>query len=656
MLVGLARLRLRTLRVRLIVFGLAIQVIVTLALLAGFNYAVRVSLAESVAASAQQTAEMLNLALSSFLAQGRTRASREYFDDMLREPRGDLQYVAIRHDDGRTLMKAGRMPAGAWPTPSTDVHVGLAEGTYHVRQKIQLANNDIGELQFGINTELVQRLRTRILVVTLAVSLLASFLAALLLVLGSHRINRRLHGLVAASDAVAAGNFQVRAQAAGDDELSVLARRFNAMAERIAGQMQVLEESRAKFFAIFNAASVPMSLSRQEGDTFVLDDVNRAWQEQFGLTREQALGRDGVQLRLYRDVAERQALVEQAVAEGFACRELWLRRSDGMDALCQVALTRVYLAAGMHLIFAINDITSLRRYEQELRELNLDLERRVAERTAELADKNARLKEALESLQNAQEVLIQSEKLSSLGSVVAAVAHELNTPIGNSRTVATSLLEFTRQLEARFATGLARSDLMTYLEKARQCSELIDRNLERAGDLIYAFKEVAVDRASSQRRKFDLKTVIDEVLDTFLPTLKHSPYRFEIELPDGVACDSYPGPLGQVLINMVNNAVVHGFGGREHGVVRVQAETLPGDWIRLTISDDGAGIAPQDLPRIFDPFFTTRLGQGGSGLGLNIVHNIVTGLMGGRIGVESRVGEGCRFVVEFPRQAPAEQG
>jgi signal transduction histidine kinase len=211
-----------------------------------------------------------------------------------------------------------------------------------------------------------------------------------------------------------------------------------------------------------------------------------------------------------------------------------------------------------------------------------------------------------------------------LGALVAGVAHEMNTPIGNGLMAVSTLAQRTRELQAMLNTGLRRSDFERFLAQVETAADISTRNLGRAAELISSFKRVAVDQTSSQRRVFDLAEVVHEIVLTLQPTLKHTPYQVMTDVSAGLVLDSYPGPLGQVLSNLVQNAVVHAFGDRPEGRIDITAQAA-GDAFVLTVADDGEGIAPEHLEKVFDPFFTTRLGQGGSGLGLHIVHNVVTG-------------------------------
>lgn len=279
------------------------------------------------------------------------------------------------------------------------------------------------------------------------------------------------------------------------------------------------------------------------------------------------------------------------------------------------------------------------------------LETRVSERTSQLQQANETLHGALDQLQATQDNLIQSEKLAALGALVAGVAHELNTPIGNGLTVSSSMNDACKRLQQQMEQGLTRSALTDYVADMEEGTRMMCRNLEKASELVRGFKQVAVDRTSANRRTFSLLALLQETRLTASPIFKRTPYKVDIELAEDVQLDSYPGPLGQVVTNLLNNAVIHGFDGRDHGQVLITGQRLR-QGVELTVIDDGHGIALENQAKIFDPFFTTKLGAGGNGLGMHIVHNIVTGVLGGKITLKSEPGRGTQFTLFLPLVAP----
>jgi len=258
------------------------------------------------------------------------------------------------------------------------------------------------------------------------------------------------------------------------------------------------------------------------------------------------------------------------------------------------------------------DITPQVEARAALSKLNDELESRVTARTAELKKANDDLAAAMEKLQLAQDELIRSEKLKALGNIVAVVAHELNTPIGNSLTVASTLREKTRYVNQLFADGgLRKSSLSEYLSDADEGTAILIRALNRSSDLVNNFKHVAVDQTTDQRRPFDLHDVIVDVAAVLSPMLRMTPYRFNFDVPNGILMDSYPGPLEQVVTNLITNSLAHAFEDKDQGEMFLSARQLDEKTVQLIFSDDGVGIETDHLSRIFDPFYTTKLGRGG---------------------------------------------
>jgi PAS domain S-box-containing protein len=347
-----------------------------------------------------------------------------------------------------------------------------------------------------------------------------------------------------------------------------------------------------------------------------------------------------------------ETFVALAQRDGIETREWTYLRRDGQALAVSLSVTHVRGRDGQPLGYlgVARDISAQREAERQSRELQAELEHRVSHRTAEL-------REALAHLHRAQDELLRSEKLAALGSLVAGVAHELNTPLGNCLTTASTLDERTRETQQAFAEGqIRRSSLSSYLNDASAATAILLRGLGTANELVTHFKQLSVDQTSVQRRHFRLDAVVSDVLSLMRARWKTTPYRIRTDIPEDLELDGYPGPLSQVLSNLMLNALLHAFEGRDSGELSIRARTLDAQQFELEVADDGLGMSEEVRRRAFDPFFTTKMGRGGTGLGLNIVYNIVTDILGGHVELHSEPGRGSRFVFRLPRVAPELKG
>lgn len=294
--------------------------------------------------------------------------------------------------------------------------------------------------------------------------------------------------------------------------------------------------------------------------------------------------------------------------------------------------------------------------ESELRDHRDKLEATVHDRTEQLRQEISNhevaannLRDANNRLKQTQAELVQSEKMASLGGLVAGVAHEINTPIGVSLTAISVLEEDTVTLISRFQSGdLKKSDLTEFSETASTSARIISANLKRAADLIKSFKQVAVDQSSQDKRRFQMAPYLDEILMTLQPSLKQHNHTITVTCDPELGLDSYPGALAQVITNLIMNSLIHGFEGVENGKINITILDTETD-VQIVYADDGCGMDDETRNRVFDPFFTTKRGSGGSGLGMNIVFNLITQTLGGSIQCESSPGKGSSFIFTVSR-------
>jgi len=253
----------------------------------------------------------------------------------------------------------------------------------------------------------------------------------------------------------------------------------------------------------------------------------------------------------------------------------------------------------------------------------------VAERTRELEATVGQLKKT-------QAELIERERLASLSRTVAGLAREINTPLGVSLTVTSVLDRQREQLREKVATGaLKRSELERFVRDLDEGGELPQQSLAHTADVVGNFKRVAMDHGSAQRRGFELGRALEDLIETLRPMLLASRHELVMRCPEGIFMDSYLASLAQVLTNLVSNAVQHGFEGMQQGRIELRVEPSGTDRVSIFFSDNGRGIAAELQKHIFAPFVSARKGKGSAGLGLHIVHNIVTGLLGGSVSVHS---------------------
>lgn len=285
---------------------------------------------------------------------------------------------------------------------------------------------------------------------------------------------------------------------------------------------------------------------------------------------------------------------------------------------------------------------------EALQEANDHLELRVLERTASLHSANEELSTLLDQLRETQQQLVESEKMSSLGGLVAGVAHEINTPIGICLTAATSLLDDLQLLKQSYNAGkMTEMDFKSFLTLAEESLQMLVSNNQRASRLIQSFKQVAVDQSSEDKRHFLLKPYIQEILFSLQPKFKKTQHRLEIHCDEDIELESYPGAFSQVITNLVMNSLIHGFEHKTEGMISIEAHRED-DQVCILYRDNGCGMSLEAVERVFDPFFTTKRGGGGSGLGCHLVYNLVTQQLNGYIHCSSELGQGVVFIIRIP--------
>ena len=289
-----------------------------------------------------------------------------------------------------------------------------------------------------------------------------------------------------------------------------------------------------------------------------------------------------------------------------------------------------------------------KKVQLQLEQLNEELEQRVQYRTATLKHTNDRLASALEELTETKDKLVESEKMAALGELVAGVAHEINTPVGNSLTSASFLQDLSTDLAKRAVKGDLQADqIRSYSADVSEATEMITTNLHRASKLISSFKQIAVDQSNELTQHFNIRENLEETLNTMATELRQANCKVLVNCDKTLEIVSFPASFVQIYNNLIMNSILHGFEGRDSGTIKIDIEKK-NEQLLIHYSDDGRGIPEQIKHRIFNPFVTSKRGSGGSGLGTHLIYNLITQLLKGSISCESEHRQGAKFEIRIP--------
>ncbi len=482
--------------------------------------------------------------------------------------------------------------------------------------------------------------------------LLTALLAGILIALIVARViggvsSRRFQAYTRLAEAMTTGHYDVKPAHSAITEVDALGRDIWNAGQQINSREQALKTKEQRYRALVEQS--PVAVIEWDENLKVIA-WNKVAENILGFLEKDSFGSVLGFMAQEENQQQLSALAARFEIEESFVDENYFQTEQGDRVTCRSfnAVIRDDEGQLLGYLSLIEDITEQNRIEQEIKTLNSELEQRVNDRTNALSNTNDHLKTALKNLKRTQTELVRADKLAALGGMVAGVSHELNTPIGNALMAITTLQQQTRQFSDEYhSVGVKRSSFESYLNHCQESEQLVAKNLNRAAELVTSFKQVAVDQTSSQMRQFELKQQVDEVLLTLKPVMNKSTATLKSSIPEGLLLNSYPGPLGQVITNLITNALIHGLEGKPDGVISISAEEVDKRSVQIIVEDNGWGIPAENLDKVFEPFFSTRLGDGGTGLGLHIVHNIVTEALKGSIELGSNE-EGTRFVVTIP--------
>ena len=567
-----------------------------------------------------------------------------------------MQYVEVKEVMGDSAVKL--------------VSLGTERENYDISREFNLTYQGevVGKLFVASTLEMIyHRLWEKSLLIMASQTVKTLVVSFCILLIFYYKVVRHLNRIANYTEQLKPGNLNIPLQLEGrqsgnlqPDELDLLAVSINRMrislSDELDARQQVsekLKQERDFSTTLINSSNLIICCL----DTNLqIVTVNPAAVLLTGYVQEELQGASW--LERFVSTPERDHLSNELTDAGILeNREVTTQDQQGRELILQWNFVPFYEGADLKYRIAFGyDITPLKRVEREIIRLNEQLEAKVEQRTHSLKESNDQLGMAYDNLKMAQQSLVESEKMASLGSLVAGVAHEINTPVGISVTAASFLQERIRDFHQKIdEKQLSRSYLTELIHSLDESSQLLQNNLRRASDLISSFKQVAVDQSSQAHYKFNVADNLHQVAVSLGHQLRKSQSEMSIECDPELNIYSYPGSFAQIYSNLILNSIRHGFDewqGERKIIIQVTRHDTE---LLIDYRDTGKGIDPQILPRIFDPFVTSKRGQGGSGLGTHIVYNLIVQLMHGRITCESKPDQGARFQIRLPLEAaPAE--
>jgi len=459
------------------------------------------------------------------------------------------------------------------------------------------------------------------------------FLFVLIFIILEKWIRRPIVTIAKAIEAEGKEEDGIGIQYSGLQEIDVLVDAFKAMQEQIKQRQQLI------ISILDNAGEVIFSVN----DGGIIQLFNKAASKTFGYSSEEAIGENVSILMPNSSRTHDGANFAKALDN---TREVTAIRKNNHQFQAEVTTNELFIGNEQFFISVLRDISERKKYENTLRSA-----KDVAENASKmLGRKNSDLLTSMQTIKRTQKQLIEAEKMASLGGLVAGISHEINTPIGIGVTAASHLALEIKEMSKLLEKGeLTKTNLDEFAEEATEASNIILNNLNRAAELVRSFKQVAVDQTSEEMRVFNMLDYIDEIILNLRPKLKRTQHEVVIDCPSDLAINSVPGAYSQIITNLVMNSLIHGYDENQWGILKIKFYQKDENELCLEYSDDGKGMDKETRKKIFEPFFTTKRGQGGSGLGMHILFNLISQSLKGKIlDVISSPGNGTVFQISLP--------
>ena len=406
--------------------------------------------------------------------------------------------------------------------------------------------------------------------------------------------------------------------------------------------VKALEVSKERYFNLLDIAASAIIVVDEK---LSISLFNKAAQQLFGFDFTEIESEDFLSLIENNEQMTRQTLTDfiandKSQVLSLDKNPIAAHKKNGDIFYISAVLAKQHDAAHKLVTISIVDISERLLREQSLKDNQDQLEILVADRTKEL-------QASLNVLRNTQNRLVESEKMAALGGLVAGVAHEINTPVGIGITASSQLQDLTQDFADKFDSGqLSKNDLDKFIEQVGYSTKINLLNLTRAAGLINSFKEMSVDQSTEEIRQFNIHQYSEDILLSVKPKFKNTAHQIILHCPKDIVINNVPGVYSQILTNLLMNSLVHGFEAVTTGEIIIKI-SICNESIRLEYSDNGGGMDAEQLKKIYEPFYTSKRSQGSTGLGMNIVYNLVSHTLGGSIQCQSKKGQGVIFNIQI---------
>ena len=508
---------------------------------------------------------------------------------------------------------------------------------------LEVEGTKLGELLISYSKEQIKNQTSDFIDQIIQTTILLTVLLILILYILIYYFLKRLKVLALAAEEISSGNLNYEVNIQSNDEIGQLANKFEEMRKKLKNRIDLFNEQLQFRQLLINAVNIPIYI-KDEKLEFIT--CNNAYLDLIGFHNQEADSFSDTDLNKEFEILEKEVLkINKDISKNLTVKNA---KEETIDIILTNNLfyDKENKLAG--IVGSIFDITQINEAKRRIEGFNVELQAQVEEQTKELVSSNQELEKSIEELKLTQNELIEAEKMASLGGLVAGVAHEINTPIGIGLTGITHFDDILTDTEKKYHSGeITEEEFEEFLSSSKTLSNLIKINLSRTAQLVKSFKQISVDQSSEQIREFNFKKYLEEIVTSLNAEIKKTELKVEINCADDINIRSYPGDYSQIITNFILNSKIHAYDEIKKGVLKIDITKRENE-IEIIYSDDGKGIEEENLAKIFDPFFTTNRGNGGSGLGLNIIYNLVTNKLKGSIDCESKVGEGVTFKLNIP--------